>query len=432
MASGRRWSLPTATKPFKKTDKQHEAIALLKSAARHILLYGGGRSGKTFILIYAMVVRAMKAASRHLILRLHFNHVKTSVWHDTLPKVLDLACTPEEAAKVRWNHSDFFISFPNGSEIWIGGLDDKQRTEKVLGTEYSTIFFNECSQLTYESVATALSRLAEKSGLANKAYYDCNPPHKQHWAHQVFIENMQPKTKEPLPRPERYAAMLMNPCDNLENLSPDYIEMLEGLPRRQRERFLLGLWLDVSDRALFKYDWIRRAMPDQVPDMDRILVAIDPPKQHDESADECGVGVAGRSGNRLYVFEDLSGRYTPKGWGNKGVNGYFRWHADLIVGEVNNGGEMVEFVVHQVNPNVPFKAVTATRGKVKRAEPVAAIYEQGRAYHVGNFPELEDQMTTPFDELDHDDRVDWLLWAATELMLGEEHATGVAGIEWGE
>jgi len=417
--------MPTATKPFTKTAKQHEAVPLLKGDARHVLLYGGGRSGKTFLLIYALIVRALKAKSRHLILRLHFNHVKTSVWHDTLPKVL-AACWPD--LKVEWNSTDFFIKFPNGSEIWIGGLDDKLRTEKVLGTEYSTIFFNECSQFTYGSIETARSRLAEKSDLVNRCYYDCNPPHKQHWAYRMFIELKDPEERTPLPTPERYASLLMNPIDNLANISEEYLKELNSLSKRKRDRFLYGLWLDVRKGALWKYDDILRCSPEDAPPMDRIVVAIDPPKKHDEKPDEAGIGVAGRSGNRLYVIEDLSDRLSPKGWANAGVNAYFRHHANLIVGEVNNGGEMVGNTIHQVNESVPFKAVTATRGKDKRAEPVALIYEQHRAYHIGMFTELEDQLTTPVDELEHDDRLDWLVWAATELMLHDTFV-GVGSVE---
>jgi len=349
------------------------------------------------------------------------------VWHDTLPKVLELCCP---GLSVKWNHTDFYIEFPNGSEIWVGGLDDKKRTEKILGTEYSTIVFNECSQLTYDSIEIARSRLAEKSELVNRCYYDCNPPHKQHWAHRVFIEGIDPKEKTPLPDRQRYASLLMNPVDNLENIGSEYLEELKGLSKRKRDRFLLGLWLDVKEGALWKYEDIMRATLDQVPDMDRIVVAIDPPKFHDVTSDECGMGVAGKAGNRLYVFEDLSDRLSPKEWANKSVNAYFRWHADRIIGEVNNGGEMVENTLRQVNENVPYKAVTATRGKVIRAEPIAAIYEQHRAYHVGNFPELEDQLTTPIKELEHDDRLDWLVWAATELMLEPERFIAVTSVEW--
>jgi len=417
----------TKTPEFVKTTKQREAVDLLGSEARHVMLYGGSRSGKTFILIYLMVVRALRHKSRHLILRLHFNHVKTSVWHDTLPKVLDLIC-PD--VQVVWNRSDYYIEFPNGSEIWLGGLDDKERTEKVLGTEYSTIFFNEASQLAYQSITTALSRLAEKTPLVNRAYYDCNPPHRQHWSHRVFIEKAQPKTNVPLPHPERYASMLMNPADNLDNLPVDYLDMLEGLPRRQRDRFLFGLWLDTAEGAMWKYDWIKRSL--SVPDMDRIVVAIDPAVSKTETSDETGIVVAGRAGNSLYVLADLSDKFTPKGWATVAVNAFAHYHADRIIGEVNNGGDMVESTIHTVDENAPYKAVHATRGKEKRAEPIAAIYELGRGYHCGSFPELEGQMTEwvppPPGKRDSDspDRMDALVWAATELMglnMEDEHLT---------
>ena len=426
--------MPTQTKPFTKTAKQHEAVALLKSEARHILLYGGARSAKTFVLVYAMVQRALKCKSRHLILRQHFNHVKTSIWMDTLPKVLDLAFRDSDGDMIPFikNDSDFYLRFDNGSEIWIGGLDEKERSDKILGTEFSTIMFNECSQLTYGSVETALSRLAEKSGLINRAYYDCNPPHKAHWAHRLFIEKIDPQDKTPISDPDRYVSLLMNPIDNLDNIDPEFMKTLEGMSKRKRDRFMLGLWQDNDDRALWKYDDIMRAnltFEEIMGMMDRIVVAIDPPKYHEANSDECGIGVVGKCGNRLYVLEDLSGRYSPKGWGNKAVNAYFRWRADRVIGEQNNGGEMVENTVRQVNENVSYKQVTATRGKVKRAEPVAALYEQHRGYHVGSFYELEDQMTTPLDELEHDDRVDWLIWAATELMIDVEEGGRVTVID---
>ena len=412
--------MPTQTKPFTKTAKQHEAIALLKSAARHILLFGGARSAKTFLLVYAMVQRALQAKSRHLILRQHFNHVKTSIWMDTFPKVLDLAFRDADGDMIPFykNDSDFFLRFDNGSEIWIGGLDEKERSDKILGTEFSTILFNECSQLTYGSVETALSRLAEKSGLTNRAYYDCNPPHKQHWAHRLFIEKMDPTDRTPLEEPDVYASLLMNPIDNLDNIDPEFMKTLNRMSKRKRDRFMLGLWQDDDDRALWKYDDILRAAKD-LP-YDRIVVAIDPAVTNTDTADQTGIIVAGKLGNQFHVLEDLSGKYSPKGWANKAVKAYYDWHADRIIGEVNNGGDMIEATIRQVNENVSYKEVRATRGKVLRAEPIAALYEQHRGYHVGSFYELEDQMTTPLDELEHDDRIDAMVWAATELMLGEE------------
>ncbi|MAK86563.1 MAG: DNA-packaging protein, partial [Pseudomonas sp.] len=176
------------------TPKQREANRLLSSAARNIMLRGGSRSGKTFVLIRAIIQRAINApGSRHAIFRFRFNHAKTSVWSDTLPKVLKL-CFPD--LRVRFDKTDFYVELPNESQIWIAGLDDKERVEKILGQEYVTLYFNESSQIPWGSVETAMSRLAQKCELAPeiaaatgrkylalKAYFDCNPPSKLHWSY---------------------------------------------------------------------------------------------------------------------------------------------------------------------------------------------------------------------------------------------------------
>ncbi len=409
------------TRTFEETAKQLEAVALISSSATHILLYGGSRSGKTLIKLVCIVVRAIKAKSRHLVLRLHFNHAKTSIWMDTLPKVLEMVA-PEVPAN--WNKTDFVLEFPhNGSEIWIGGLDDKERTEKILGHEYSTIFFNECSQLTYESVETALTRLAENSGLARKAYFDCNPPRTKHWAHKLWIDGVSPVDGGPLPDRADYACLLMNPEDNRANLPPGYIENTLGkLSKRKRDRFLLGLWGSDVEGALWKVDWIQRR---EVPvNLDRIVVAVDPAVTKTKKSDETGIVVAGRLGNWLYVLEDLSGRYSTHEWGRIAVRAYQKWNADRIVGEVNNGGDLVEMNIRLHDPNASYHDVRASRGKAVRAEPVSALYEQGRGFHCGEFPELEDQLTgwVPGDD-DSPDRLDALVWAATELIIGTEPQT---------
>lgn len=233
---------------FKKTTRQVDAIDFLCEKARHCMLYGGGRSGKTFILCYALIIRALKTKSRHVILRLKFNHVKTSIWLDTLPKVLKL-CFKE--LPVKWHGSDFYISLPNGSQIWIAGLDDKDRTEKILGTEFSTLYFNECSQIPYDSITKALTRLAEKNSLTKKAYYDENPPSKKHWSYWLFVKHINPISDEPI-SPSNYRCFLMNPTDNSENIDPSYIEeILQDLPEKERKRFLLGEFIDADDGLVY-------------------------------------------------------------------------------------------------------------------------------------------------------------------------------------
>ena len=144
---------------FTRTVKQKEATKLLV-LKKHAMLYGGSRSGKTFIAIRSLIIRALKyPGSRHLIIRYRFNHVKQSIWFDTFPKVMKL-CFPGVLFKE--NKSDWFVQFQNGSELWFGGTDDKERVEKILGNEYATIYANECSQIPYEAITLIRTRLAQR------------------------------------------------------------------------------------------------------------------------------------------------------------------------------------------------------------------------------------------------------------------------------
>jgi phage terminase large subunit-like protein len=162
------------------------------------------------------------------------------------------------------------------------------------------------------------------------------------------------------------------------------------------------------------------------------VVAIDPAVTSGDDADETGIIVAGKDErDHGYVLGDYSGRYSPIEWAQRAIRAYREHEADRIVAEVNNGGEMVEATLHMVDPNVPFTAVRASRGKVVRAEPVAALYEQSRVHHVGGFAELEDQMaafTVDFDRKTagySPDRVDALVWAMTDLLV---QATPYSGL----
>lgn len=233
---------------FHKTEKQKEAVKLLGQEHLHTMLYGGSRSGKTFILVRTIIIRASKEKSRHVVLRKTFNSVKTSVWMDTIPKVMRI-CFPHLAYVP--NQTDYFIKLTNGSEIWVAGLDDKIRVEKILGKEYSTIYFNECSQLDYNPIQIAITRLAEKNKLRKKVYYDCNPPSKKHWSYWLFIKGVNPVESEPLKDPTNYQYLLMNPRDNIENIDDEYIALLESLPEKERQRFLDGLFTDADDGLVY-------------------------------------------------------------------------------------------------------------------------------------------------------------------------------------
>lgn len=216
--------------------------------------------------------------------------------------------------------------------------------------------------------------------------------------------------------------------DNRSNLAPSFLQKImdKYAGTRLGRQELDAEVLDDAPGAL----WTRsnldqyRKRQSEVPPMTRIVVAIDPAAKKNDQPDEgaaTGIVAAGiGTDNRGYVLDDATLRASPNGWARRAVALFDRYEADCIVGEVNNGGDMVESTVRSVRETIPFRAVHASRGKWVRAEPVAALYEQGRVSHVGAFPELEDEMVVfgpnGMPDGSSPDRLDAAVWALTELF----------------
>lgn len=206
--------------------------------------------------------------------------------------------------------------------------------------------------------------------------------------------------------------------DNADHLDPTALaswrQQYAGTRLGRQELF--GELLEDVPGALWRRDWFDdRRTP---PALRRVVVAIDPAVTSLEGADETGIVVAGAGvDGRYYVLADLSCRASPTDWALRALAAYDRYHADRIVAETNNGGDLVETVLRTLRPAVPYRAVHASRGKQVRAEPIAALYEQGRVTHCEVFAELEDQLVswTP-DSGRSPDRLDALVWALTELQ----------------
>lgn len=175
--------------------------------------------------------------------------------------------------------------------------------------------------------------------------------------------------------------------------------------------------IDASPGALWTREVLEHGRTSSLPALDVVIVGVDPSAT--SAGDEAGVVVAGRKAREYYTLSDNSLQGSPNEWAKAAVAAYHLHEANYIVAEKNNGGEMVEAVIHEVDQSVPVVLVHASRGKATRAEPVAAIYEQGRAHHVGAFPLLEDEMClwTPGDASPN--RMDALVWAYTQLLEGE-------------
>ena len=420
---------PKNVNAFELTPAQDKAMDVLISDASHVALGGGSRSGKTFLLVRAVVIRALKSpGSRHAIFRFRLNALKASIILDTMPKVMSL-CFPGLLDKSKLDKTDNYLTLPNGSEIWFSGLDDKDRVEKILGMEFATLYFNECSQIPFQSMILALTRLAQKTEcLRLKAFYDFNPPSKKHWTYLRFIEKRNPETKMPERNPFDYGFYLINPGDNRENLDKKYLDFLDALPEKSRNRFLLGRFADDSDGALWTEQCLavnrRLGQEGSLPEWLRVIIAVDPSGcsgDEDLRSDEVGIVVAALgTDSHAYILEDLSGRYSPEQWADIVNSAYERHGADRVVGEKNFGGDMVRAVLQAKNPDLPYQHVIATRGKIVRAEPIAALDELGKVHHVGYFPEMEDQLlaitTGGYMGLRSPDRADARIWAVTELF----------------
>ncbi|MEG6510101.1 terminase family protein [Methyloligella sp. 2.7D] len=223
---------------------------------------------------------------------------------------------------------------------------------------------------------------------------------------------------------------------NAANLAPRFLDAIVGkyrgtrLGRQELEAEILE---DRAD-ALWPRAMLEGLRVAEAPDLRRVVVAVDPPVTSGERADACGIVAAGTSASgEGYVLADRSAQgLSPAGWARAAIAAYHAFEADCIVAEVNQGGELVASVLRQVDADVPVRPVRASRGKWLRAEPVAALYEQGRIFHVGSLPALEDEMSDFGPEGlsggRSPDRVDALVWALTALMLTGRPEPRVRGL----
>lgn len=423
---------------FKWNPKQSTALTdVSRLKPRHVGLRGGSRAGKTFWACGVTKIRAAKAPnSNHMIGRLAFNHCKRSIALGTMPDVNRLVL-PDVGMK--WHSQDAYFELPNGSRIWIGGYDDKDRIEKILGTEYSTIFNNETSQISWNTIETVRTRLAETvlqtngQPLRQLEINDLNPTHNRHWSYREFVEGIHPETLEPI-QTERYYELQMNPDDNRENLSTAYIESLDAMSPQKRRRFKDGEYQTDDENAMWRRDWIDEHRVQSAPELRRTVTAVDPSGGGSDDTGIVSVGVAPDEAglDHFYVLSDASrGGSAPKRF-EAVIKDHDALDADLIVGESNFGGDIVEKATRDTaelmfhrggrkSKEIAYKPVVASKGKVLRADPVANVYYQGRVHHVGAFGDMEDEMCRFTSDWNRSkdgspNRVDALVFAITELL----------------
>ena len=397
----------------------YRPLFVSRPAWRYAFLTGGRGSGKSFHS--ALFLLNLTYEPGHVILFTRYTMVAA-----------DVSIIPEFRDKIeRLGREDDFevtkreiVNKRTGSRILFRGIQTSSgnqtaRLKSIQGV--TTWVLDEAEELVDERTFDTIDLSIRHKDLPNRVILVLNPTTTDHFLHGRFVESARADTL--------YIHTTFR--DNLPNLSPSWLEAAAKVeatnPDRYR-RIFLGEWGKDAGGLLWTPTDLQRVRVARAPDdLSRVLVAIDPAVTSKADSDETGIVVVGVDRTkRAYVLEDLSGRYTPAQWATLAVEAARRWKGS-IVAEVNQGGDLVASTLRSIGPKadgVRIIDVRASRGKYARAEPVYALYQEGRVYHVGELPILEAQMIgfNP-DTMDGSpDRVDALVWGLTAGLLNTVNA----------
>lgn len=401
---------------FTETPAQQKFAEAAFSGRFRYLLYGGGiRSGKTALaLMLVQTLARIYPRSRWAIVRKDIPSIRRNV----LPAFSKFR-VPGFTNDI--NFASWSCTCANGSEILFvnENINADPDLDAWKGLEVNGFVLEEANELSPAAWYKAIERAGSwvvPDGVQPEPLIllTCNPS--LGWVKETFYD--------PWKRNALHAPYYFQPATIADNphIPAEYRNALSNLPEREFKRFVLGDWdsLSAAPGALWTPEMIVRNRVQSAPELKRVVVAIDPAATSGPDADETGIVVLGigKDGHG-YVLADGSGRYRPTEWANKAIALYRQYNADRIIGETNNGGDMVEATLRAVDASLPYRGVHASRGKAKRAEPVAALYERDLIHHVGAYDKLELQMTswTPDEQSFSPDRMDALVWAVSWLML---------------
>lgn len=318
-------------------------------------------------------------------------------------------CPPDE--RPAYKRQDRLLEWPNGAKSLIFTADEPER---LRGKQSQKLWADEVGAWRYADEAFTQVEMGLRL-----------PP-----CPQAVITTT--------PRPTRLLKRLMadpgtvvtngTSYENRANLDEAWygsiINRYEGT-RMGRQELLAEMLLQNPD-ALWQLSVIDATRVAQHPDLECVVVAVDPAVTSGDESAETGIVVAGRGKDKqYYVLADVTLRGTPREWASQAILAYHTHKADRLIGEVNNGGQMIEETIRNIDRQISYKEVRATRGKLIRAEPIAALYEQAKVHHVGTFPQLEDQLCEWSPGMDSPDRMDALVWAMTELSAQSNYVPWV-------
>jgi phage terminase large subunit-like protein len=316
-----------------------------------------------------------------------------------------LACSPPDRRPV-WEATKRRLVWPNGAEARVFSAVDP---ESLRGPQCDVAWSDELAKWRKAEEAWDMLQFGLRLGARPRQIVTTTPRNTP-----LLRMLLAAPTTVTTRAPSRANAAFLAP-GFLEKITARYVGTTQG--RQELE----GELISDPPGALFSRKAIDAARVSKAPALDRVVVAVDPPATGGPSADECGIVVAGRAGEAIYVLDDRSiGEAAPARWAAEAVEAWRMHDADRIVAEVNQGGDMVAETIRRSDVFAPVVPVRATRDKSHRAEPVSLLYAQGRVRHVGHFPALEDQLCAFEGRGRSPDRVDALVWAVAELMAQDD------------
>ena len=395
-------------------NKVYQPLFINPPTTRYFLLTGGRGSAKSFHV--STFLLNLTYEKGHTILFTRYTMIAAHI--SIIPEFL-------EKIDILNKHADFEITKTDitnkatGSKILFRGIktssgNQTANLKSIQGV--TTWVLDEAEELTEENTFNTIDLSIRHKSLPNRVIMVMNPSHRTHFIYKRWFEGgRQPDT----------TYIHTSYRDNIDNLSQSFIDQAAKTKVINEERYnhlFLGHWVDSVEGLFWNRALLDRLRIDTRPQLTRVVVAIDPASTANKNSDETGIIVVGRDAQgHGYVLEDKSGRWTPAEWGLLATQAAKAWGADCIVAETNQGGDMVQNVIRNIDSTVRYKGVHATKGKYTRAEPIYNLYELGRVYHVGQHPILELQMCTfnP-NEGESPDRVDALVWGLTEVMLEQK------------
>lgn len=386
-------------------------------ATRYFLVTGGRGSAKSFHA--SLMLLNLTYESGHIILFTRWT--MTSAHISIIPEFL-------EKIELLNKFDDFIINQTEivnkvtGSKIIFRGIKTSQGTatanlKSISGV--TTWVLDEAEELHDQDVFDKINLSIRTKLVSNRVILIMNPSFRSHWIYEDWFRIQRKDT----------TYIHTSYLDNFHNLDQSFIDEAERIKKSNLLRYnhlFLGDWLDDTEGLLWNMALINRQRISVKPEFKRVVVSIDPASTANKKSDETGITVEAIDFNgNGYMLEDKSGIYSPAEWGNVANSLAEKWGADCIVAEKNQGGDMVEYVIRQVNKRIRVKLVHATKGKYTRAEPIYSLYEQGKIFHIGFHSILERQMVTfnPDETEDSPDRVDAMVWGFTELMLSKAQSS---------